>query len=301
MKFLDVRTDFAFKKVFGSTDSKERLISFLNSIVYRDSGNKITDLDIVDPYNIPKLKGMKDTYVDVKAILMDKTTVIIEMQVLNHQGFETRILYNAAKNYSMQLVKGERYDLLKPVIALNIVDFDMFNDNEELINYFKMINKKDFTDYHDDIELIFVELNKFTKKENECQTNFDKWLYFLKNAGDMNFIPQDLPEPIKSAYSVSNEAGMNAEELELQHKKREFIAINRGSLTLAKKQGMSEGMVEGIELGVEQGIEQGIEKGVEQNKLGMAWQMKKEGMDHFLISKITRLSLKEIESLVDKG
>jgi len=304
MKFLDVRTDFAFKKVFGSTDSKERLISFLNSIVYRDSDNKITDLDIVDPYNIPKLKGMKDTYVDVKAILMDKTTVIIEMQVLNHQGFETRILYNAAKNYSMQLVKGERYDLLKPVIALNIVDFDMFNDNEELINYFKMINKKDFTDYHDDIELIFVELNKFIKNEKDCETNFDKWLYFLKNAGDMNFIPQDLPEPIKSAYSVSNEAGMNAEELELQHKKREFIAINRGSLTLAKKQGMAEGMAEGIELGVEQGIEQGIEKGiekgVEQNKLEMARQMGKEEMDHFLISKITGLSLEEIKSLVDK-
>lgn len=161
---------------------------------------------------------MKDTYVVVKAILMDKTTVIIEMQVLNHQGFEMRILYNAAKNYSMQLVKGERYDLLKPVTALNVVDFDMFSDNDELVNYFKMINKKDFTDYHDDIELIFVELNKFTKKEQDCQTNFDKWLYFLKNAGDMNFIPQGLPEPIKSAYSVSNDAGMNAEELELQHK-----------------------------------------------------------------------------------
>jgi len=97
---------------------------------------------------------------------------------------------------------------------------------------------------------------------------------FPKNAGDMNFIPQNLPERMKSAYSVSNEAGMNAEELELQHKKREFIAINRGSLTLAKNQDMAEG----IELGVEQGIEQGIE----QNKLEIAQQMKKEGMDHFL-------------------
>jgi len=219
MKFLDVRTDFAFKKVFGSIDSKKRLISFLNSVIYLDDEKHIIDLEIVDPYNIPKLKGMKDTYVDVKAILTDQTTVIIEMQVLNHPGFENRILYNAAKNYSMQLVKGERYDLLKPVIALTIVDFGMFLDNKELTNHFKMINKKDFTDYHDDIELIFVELNKFNKKEIECESSFDKWLYFLKNAGDITVVPKDLPEPIKSAYAVSNEAGMTAEELELQYKK----------------------------------------------------------------------------------
>ena len=33
MKFLDVRTDFFFKKVFGCSDSKVRLISFLNSMI----------------------------------------------------------------------------------------------------------------------------------------------------------------------------------------------------------------------------------------------------------------------------
>ena len=63
------------------------------------------------------LKGVKDTYVDVKAVLDDDTTVIIEMQILNHPGFEKRVLYNAAKNYSIQLTKNENYHLLNPVIA----------------------------------------------------------------------------------------------------------------------------------------------------------------------------------------
>jgi hypothetical protein len=53
---------------------------------------------------------MKDAFVDVKAILTDQTMVIIEMQMLNHIGFENRVLYNTAKNYSTQLIKGERYD-----------------------------------------------------------------------------------------------------------------------------------------------------------------------------------------------
>jgi len=118
MNFLDVKTDYAFKKVFGSENSKEILISFLNAIIYDDSKNKIKDLTIVDPYNIPMIKGVKDTLVDVKAILDDDTKVIIEMQVLNHSGFEKRVLYNAAKNYSIQLDKSEAYHLLNPVIAL---------------------------------------------------------------------------------------------------------------------------------------------------------------------------------------
>ncbi|MBW6453363.1 MAG: Rpn family recombination-promoting nuclease/putative transposase, partial [Methyloprofundus sp.] len=50
MKFLDVKTDFAFKKVFGSADSKDLLISFLNAVIEFDSKQIITDLTIVDPY-----------------------------------------------------------------------------------------------------------------------------------------------------------------------------------------------------------------------------------------------------------
>jgi len=37
MNFLDVKTDYAFKKVFGSIESKNILISFLNALVYENS------------------------------------------------------------------------------------------------------------------------------------------------------------------------------------------------------------------------------------------------------------------------
>jgi len=103
MNFLDVKTDFAFKKVFGSEQSKDILISFLNAVDLFDGKHKITSLTIVDPYNIPLLKGMKDTFVDVKAALDDGSHVIIEMQVLSTEGFEKRVLYNAAKKYASQL------------------------------------------------------------------------------------------------------------------------------------------------------------------------------------------------------
>ncbi|HBB35979.1 MAG TPA: transposase, partial [Cyanobacteria bacterium UBA9273] len=94
--FINPKTDLAFKKIFGSKQSKDILISFLNAIVYNEQ-DTIKDLVILDPYQAPKIKGMKDSYLDVKATLVDNTTVIIEMQVLNVLGFEKRVLYNAAK------------------------------------------------------------------------------------------------------------------------------------------------------------------------------------------------------------
>ena len=165
MKFLDVKTDFAFKKVFGSEGSKDILVSFLNSLVFFSEGEIIEDLTIVDPYQIPLIKGMKDTYVDVKAKLSNGTTVIIEMQILNVQGMEQRILYNAAKAYSTQLVQGERYHLLNPVIALTLTDFVMFPEMAEYKSTFRLTEKNYLVEYNGDIELIFIELPKFSKTE----------------------------------------------------------------------------------------------------------------------------------------
>jgi predicted transposase/invertase (TIGR01784 family) len=109
MIFINPKIDFAFKKIFGSEDSKDILISFLNALIYEEQP-VIQDLEILNPYLAPKIRGVKDTYLDIKAKIKDgdncDRTVIIEMQVLNVEGFEKRILYNAAKSYSTQLTSG---------------------------------------------------------------------------------------------------------------------------------------------------------------------------------------------------
>jgi len=288
MNFLDVKTDFAFKKVFGSADSKDILLSFLNAVIEFPQQQKIKDLTIVDPYSIPMLKGMKDTFVDVKAVLDNDTQVIIEMQVLNHEGLEKRILYNAAKNYSIQLKKGNAYELLNPVIALTITDFLFFPNNEHLISNFKLIEKNRFIEYADDIELIFIELPRFTKSEQELQTLQDKWLYFIQNAGSLEYIPHDIDKEIQKAFDIANEANLGEEELELQHKKKDWIYIQKSSIELATKQGLKQGM--------QQGLEQGLEQGSKQEKINIAKQL--IGLlDNKTIAEKTGLSLLEVESL----
>jgi len=285
MNFLDVKTDYAFKKVFGSIESKEILISFLNALIYFDRKHKIKDLTIVDPYNIPMIKGVKDTFVDVKAILDDDTKVIIEMQVLNHKGFEKRVLYNAAKNYSIQLDRSDNFHLLNPVIALSIVDFVMFDDNEKVINNFKLIEKEQFINYNDDIELIFVELPKFQKELQELQDIKEQWIYFVKNAGSLEYIPNNIDDEIKKALQSVNEAGMSKDELEAQHKRKEFISIQRLAILKADEDGF------------EKGMERGMEKGMEAKTLEIAKNAIANGLDDATISLITGLDTVTIQNL----
>ena len=244
MRFLDVKTDYAFKRVFGSEHSKPVLIAFLNAILDYQGEHAIADLTIVDPYQVPKLQGMKDTYVDVKAVLVSGKHVIIEMQVLNVPGFEKRILHNAAKEYANQLQKGDDYTLLNPVIALTFTDFSMFDGSDEYISRFRLTERDRFIEYSDDVELIFVELPKFTVKLEELKNIQEKWIYFVKNAGSLEYIPDMLAsEPcIHEAFDMINEAAMSREELDIQFKRRDFIILQRGSLVLAEQKGMQKGI-----------------------------------------------------------
>ena len=244
--FINPKTDFAFKKIFGSKQSKDILISFLNALVYNEQ-DMIQDLIILDPYQAPRIKGIKDSYLDVKATLSDGKTVIIEMQVLNVLGFEKRVLYNAAKAFSIQLGVGEDYTLLNPVIALTITDFEMFPGNDHILSRYRLKEKDDLTDYSDDIELVFVELPKFKKTLDDLETLVDKWLYFLKSANQLESVPPQMGEisAINHAFTVAKQSRLSRKELEVLEKREMFLHDNRNAILKAKQDGEIKGRQEG--------------------------------------------------------
>ncbi|MCP4932950.1 MAG: Rpn family recombination-promoting nuclease/putative transposase, partial [bacterium] len=155
MRFLNPKTDFAFKRIFGSEQSKDILLSFLNAILGLKSPYRVAKLSIIDPYLAPKIQGMKDTYLDVRAKDEQGKSYIIEMQVLNVAGFEKRVLYNACKAYAGQIQRGEDYQLLTDVIAITITDFVMFEELPDLITKFRLRDKTGQV-YSDDLELVFA-------------------------------------------------------------------------------------------------------------------------------------------------
>lgn len=245
--FINPKTDFVLKKIFGSENSKNILMSFLNALLY-DNQPTIESLQIVAPYSLPLIRGIKDTYLDIRTHLNDGTTVIIEMQVLNVEAFEKRILYNAAKAYSTQLETAEQYVMLHPVIALTITDFEMFEDFSKVISRFVLKEREFLSDYPIyDIELVFVELPKFKKSLNELETLTDKWLYFLKTARDLNAVPETMgavPE-INKAFAIANRANLNRDELIELTKQEVYIQDRRGAISKAVRIATEKGRQEG--------------------------------------------------------
>jgi predicted transposase/invertase (TIGR01784 family) len=246
MKFISPKTDFAFKKIFGSIDSKDILISFLNALLY-EGESRIQDLEIIDPYSSGTIVGLKDSYLDVKARLDTQEIVIIEMQVLNVAAFDKRVVYNAAKMYSNQLGRREGYLKLKPVIALTITDFIMFDRHDRVISKYRFKDVEDFIDYRNyELELVFVELPKFQKSLEELEQLSDKWIYFMKNAPDLEMIPapmQAIPE-LDRAMNIANQANLSLKELEDLDKREMFLQDQLGAVTKGVETGIQQGQVQ---------------------------------------------------------
>ena len=282
MRFINPKTDFAFKRIFGSTQSKAILISFLNALVYQGEPN-VQDLEILDPYQPPRVTGLKDTYLDVKATLQDGSLVIIEMQVLNVNAFHKRVIYNAAKAYSLQLQVGESYWQLKPVIALTLTDFVLFEKSDGPISSFCLQEENRHVPYPDnELRFVFVELPKFEKTLETLETLTDKWIYFMKSALTLDAIPTevaDVPE-IQQAFQIADRINLTPQELEDLEKREMYIYDQQGALLLAAAEGEK----------------RGEERGAQNKAIEIALQLLPL-LDDAQISAIAGLSLEEVRSL----
>jgi len=239
MKFINPKVDYAFKKIFGSEQSKEILISFLNAIIY-EGESIIQSLTIVNPYNPGQVISLKDTYLDIKAILADGSIVVIEMQVASMAAFNKRVAYNLAKAYANQLITGEDYPLLNPAIAVTITDFILFKQTADVINQFVFQEKrKKFEILEQELQLVFVELPKFNKTLSELNSLSDKWLYFLKEAASLEEIPASLGQvsAIELALNLANQAKMSREEIDVVDRRGMLLQDERGRITYAEEVG----------------------------------------------------------------
>ncbi|MEZ2240675.1 Rpn family recombination-promoting nuclease/putative transposase [Microcoleus sp.] len=281
MTFINPKTDYAFKKIFGSSESKDILISFLNAMIY-DGNPTIEDLEIINPNLPPQVEGLKDSSLDVKAKLADDTLVIIEMQVLNVESFGQRILYNAAKTYASQLQKGQGYRMLKPVIALTITDFEMFKNSNQLISRFVYKEEESNLPYPDnDLKLVFVELPKFTKTVDQLETLADKWLYFMKYAVTITDVPpvmDSVPE-IHQAFDIADRVNLSPEEIANIERQEMFIYDQQGTIIKA--------------------VKDAVEEGRQEEKQAIARQLL-DRLDDTTIAQITGLSVQNVQNLRSK-
>ena len=233
MKFVDIKNDIAFRKIFGNENRKEVLISFLNAVLLLENDHKIVTVDILTPYQLPDIKGGKVTIVDLKAKDQNHKSYIVEMQVAEVEGFDKRVLYYASKSYSAQIERGDQYEKLKPTFFIGILDFEV-TENPSYINRHKITDIETGKSLIKDIEFNFIELPKFNKKATELTTIIDQWVYFIKNSENLEVIPENVQDKgLQFAYQDADRHNWTKEELEAYDYVLMREQDDRGRLTLA--------------------------------------------------------------------
>jgi predicted transposase/invertase (TIGR01784 family) len=286
MQFVDVKTDIAFKKVFGSEHHKEILIGFLNAVLDFQGDRRIKEITLKNPWQAPDIPILKETILDIKAVDHRGVTFIVEMQVKDNPCFDKRALYYSAKAYTNQIKKGDDYPKLNQVIFIGILDFNSFEGDNYLTRHL-ILNKETLKQELPDLEFNFIELRKFNKREEELESIVEKWIYFIKNAGSLTVIPKSaetIPE-LKSAYSQAAMIAWSPEELEIY----EYWQIRDAADRYGKERD--------LELEFEKGVETGIEKGIEKRNIEVALNLKSAGFSVDVIIQATGLNREQIEGL----
>ncbi len=136
------------------------------------------------------------------------------MQVGDIDGFEKRVLYYSSKSYSDQIKRADFYRDLRPVIFIGILDFEQ-TENKKYISRSQVRDIETGERTIKDIEFTFIELPKFKLELHELKTLTEKWVYFIKNAENLEVVPENInDEGLKSAYEEANVMTWTQEELD---------------------------------------------------------------------------------------
>ena len=282
MKFADPKNDIAFKKIFGDENHKEVLISFLNAVLDFQGEQTIIDVELANPYQVPKIEALKETILDIKATNQKQEHFIVEMQKKDLGDFTKRSLYYTAKAYVNQLDAGKNYHKLKKVYFIGLLNFTMF-ESGSCISRHLILNQETNTQDLDDFEFCFIELPKFSTPLGELNTLLDKWLYFIKNAASLEMVPKELTgdKALEQAFDSAKMYNWNREEMDVY----DYMHLKAWD------------EINAIDTAVKKAKKQGIEQGIEQEKIETAKNAIKQGLDNQMISAIAGLSSEEVEKL----
>jgi predicted transposase/invertase (TIGR01784 family) len=190
-------------------------------------------------------------------------------------------LFYASKSYSAQIERGEDYMKLNPTFFIGILDFKVVK-NKNYINRHKIIDVETGENYIKDIEFTFIELPKFNKQESELETIIDQWVYFIKNAENLEVIPENTEdEGLKHAYEDAAKHNWTKLELESYDKVGMRQAMDKSRFEIALRKGLAAG----------------IEKEVFKEKEKIALKLITRNLSNQEIAEDTGLTIEQIETL----
>jgi predicted transposase/invertase (TIGR01784 family) len=263
--------DFAFKRIFGVTENKDILIDFLNATLRLKE--PVENLEILNPYIDKSALDDKLSILDIKAKLKNGELVNIEVQIANKYDIEKKSLYYWGKTYVGQMRTGYKYKELQKTICINILNFDYIK-SEEFHTEFHIREDRSNIKLTDDLEIHFIEMNKFQRTEFRRNDKLAEWLLFLKDPNNKKLEEiMEKEEKIKKAMTVLDYISQTDKERMLYEDRQRALITYNSNIDGAKEEGRLEG------------------------KLEIAKSMLKEGLDINLVSKLSGINVQNLKSL----
>ena len=274
-KYINPFTDVGFKKIFGQEINKDLLIDFLNSLL---KGERFLDKE-----QLGEFKDDRSLIYDVYCETDSGEKIIVEMQNKSQPYFKSRSIYYAAQSVARQGERGSLWSFdVKAVYCISFLNFQQEGISEKFRTDIALLDMQTKQLFSDKIRLIYLQLPLFTKDVSECENQFERWIYVLKNMEKLNRYPFEIKDKVfKKLIETCDVASWTREERikydrALKHF-RDTIAVMEGQ----KQEGRAEG----------------IKEGEKKAQLNIARNLKNSGIPVDVIAQSTGLSVEEINNL----
>ena len=285
LELLPLTDDYIFKRVFAYKGNESVLKDFLEALLKIE----IKGIKITNPEIIPYEKGEKRGLLDIKAEINDGTMLDVEMQMKNERNTEERATEYMGKMISEQLQVGEDYQNLKKSIVIFITNYNFLKRNsyhsvgrmkfDKTIKdeYVNMGYDKEDEVASKYIEVHYIELPKFKKKELSKFTKLDQWMCIFTQNKEGIMLAEKENKEIKRAINTLDFLSKDPKERE-RHNSIVMAEYNR----LVSEHNF---------------FEDGKNEGRREEKIEIAKEMLKENMPIEMIMKLTKLTKEEIQNL----
>jgi predicted transposase/invertase (TIGR01784 family) len=227
-------------------------MSLLNNMLPLNKGCEIVSLQYQSSELIPEIPLLKDSIVDVCCTDNYGRRFIVEMQMQWTNSFKHRVLLNASKAYAKQLDMGKDYRFIQPVYALNFVNEVFEPDMKAYYHDYRVVNIENTEKQIEGLELVFIELPKYTPTNRAEKKLFDLWLTFLtKIKGGEERVPEELLKErvTREAVKYLERHSYTKAELDAYDKFLDVICTTRTYYLDAYFDGIAEGLEKGLEKG----------------------------------------------------
>ena len=295
--FINPFTDIGFKRIFGQEFSKPLLLDFLNNLLVGE--RKIENITFLDKEMPRDIEGERSIIYDVLCETETGEKIIVEMQNQRQPFFKQRSIFYASEAISRQARKGRewRFDI-KAVYLIAFLNFTLEDIGTTFRTDVALLDMRTKEVFSDKIRLIYLQLPYFNKEADECENDFERWIYVLKNMETINRLPWTAKSAVfKKLEEIAEVRALTKEEQMQYDHALKVYRDNYNTFQGAIEEGMKEGREKGLKEGREKGIKEGREEGRADKTKEIVQNMKKMGMSIEQIAQACGISVEEAEKL----